>query len=121
MVMSQPVLVRGHLTRWSTIAARAIGPLCVLAGAIALVVGPQLAIPLLALGMLFALSVEIWLWQVRRGRVWVEDTGNGFRVTDRAGVREYRDEQAVSLGYYQKRVYAEGVLKSSWRYFLVWV
>src|SRR5687768_4893180 len=118
--MSQAVLVRGHLSRW-TILLRLLGPVAVLAGLCVFPFSPPWGIALAAGGVACVLIVEPWLWFIRRSRRWVEDQESGFVVTDLAGTRAYRDEQVLSLAYSQKRVHSEGQLKSVARSFLVWL
>ena len=118
--MSQRVLVRGQLSWW-TVVLRFGGPLVLLAGVFGYLAEPALGITLLAIGFLLTLTVEVWLFNIRRQRRWVEDKGSGFQIEDRAGLRTIADEQVFSLAYYKRRVHSEGILKGVWRHFLVWV
>jgi len=51
----------------------------------------------------------------------VNDTGDGFSVTDRTGTRQFKDDQVVGLNLFSKPKYAKGLLKSTRRCFHIWV
>ncbi len=85
--------------------------------AIYLYSGPYLG----AAWLIGGISVETWRqwrrWQVR----WIEDTGDGFIVSDRNGSRKFRDEQVVALAWDRSTRYQEARLEYWVESFQVWL
>jgi hypothetical protein len=120
--MKQPVLVRGSLANWPyvllTLVAFLLLGLAAWAGFGKL---PELAIVLGVVGVFLLLLVPILRWRAKRLRMWVEDKGDGFKVIDYVGERDFRDDQVLSSALLFKSNFSNGVYKSQTRTFRIWL
>src|SRR5581483_12103316 len=104
-----PVLVRGSTSVWWFYA------LCLLA--IGAVIGAFVAagqrlhgvrnLLLLVGGVLLAFAFVARSWQARR-RLWVNDTGSGFLLTDYRGSRRVSDDQVLTFALVHQPNFSEG-------------
>lgn len=117
--MSQRILVQPGTTGWIWV-GRLAGPALLVAGVALFASGAPLGVGLIAGGVMLIAVVEGYAFIKNRGRRWVEDTGEGFVVTDAAGVRPFRDEDVQALSFYTKKNYVSGTHKTTDRIFLVW-
>jgi hypothetical protein len=119
--MEPGILVRSTPTRWWMTALRAIGILTLAVGGLGWAQGEDWSTPVLIVGaIVLGLAETAFLVKAMRRR-WVRDTGKGFAVTDRAGRREFADEQVRSMSLSVHTVYSEGVASGTARRFTVWV
>jgi hypothetical protein len=102
------ILIRSTPNRWWMHALRVIGILTASAGAAAGYYGEEWGTPVVIVGgAVLALSETVFMVKAFRRR-WCRDTGNGFVITDRAGEREYRDDQARGTALSVRTVYSQG-------------
>lgn len=121
VLVSQRILVRGFESAWWLTALRVLGVITLLTALVMYVNGVPAAVAVTIGGaILLGISESIALTNARKRR-WVEDLGDGFLVIDRAGEREFRDEQVTAVCLYSQDNYSEGQLKSVTRHFKVWV
>lgn len=118
--MSEPVLVRGEISRllyWS----RILVPLCLL-GTVALLLFGDRTAGILATGLcgLIWIGLETHAALLRAKQMWIRDTGDGFDVIDRRQEFHIPDSSVTALALKTRRNYAGGELKSIFRQFVVW-
>lgn len=102
-------LVNGEMSGWF-IFGRFVGPLLATAGLGFLLSGEAgVGWLLVVLGIAWTTGMEITAALRRRKRVWLELIDGGMVVSDRTGTRELRDHDIVSIAYFVKPVYANGV------------
>jgi len=54
-------------------------------------------------------------------RRWVQETPTGFIIRDRAGEREYRDDEVLSMALLTRKNHQAGLLKSITNQLVVWI
>lgn len=120
--MNDPVLVRSTLRAWDLNLLIVFG-LALLAGAAVLWVDRHTALAaVLAAGGVFVVvgGVRERLRRIRR-RLWLQDTGHGFRLIERTGEQYIEDNRVIGMSVVQKRNYSNGLLKSVTHHCLVWL
>lgn len=120
--MNNAVLVRSTLQHRDLVAWVVMGFVLVGAGGLYWLHGDEgLGAVLMTAGVVIVpCGIAAMFYRIRRRR-WVRDTGSGFVFFDRAGEREFTDDQIVGMALNFQRNYAEGVLKSVRRRCLVWI
>jgi hypothetical protein len=121
--MSEEILVRGSESVWGRILGRGAAALLVVAGA-TLYFGFNLSLVgaiVAAAGVALWLATDICGLRNNRRKRWVTDTGDGFTVADRAGQRDYRDEQVAGITLANTEKYSSGILKSVRHRVQLWI
>ncbi len=118
--MNEQVLVRPGISPWY-ILVRLIGPIVLIIGLVCYLNKLPPAVPLAVAGGIMILVFELIAVLVNRRRRWVQDSGNGFVVTDSEGIRQFNDDQIESIALYSDKIYSGGEMKALRRFFLVWV
>jgi hypothetical protein len=120
----QPVLVRS--ARYGgplTLLILGLGAL-ILAACLVVFPRPPLWLPgaaIAALGMVLLSASLLW-WGVELvRRVWVEPLPDGFVIRNWKGERTVADEEILSMALRHQSNYSQGLLKSTTRFFTVWV
>ncbi len=120
--MKQPVLVRGSLATWPYIVLTIVAFLLLAVAAFAgLDKAHEMAIFFGVVGVFLLILAPILRWRARRKQMWVEDQGDGFKVIDYVGEREFRDDQVLSSALLFKNNFSNGVFKSMTRTFRIWL
>ena len=115
------ILVKGSPRSWQTFALTAVGLALLGLGVVLALENRPGVVEVSCVGGVVLLAGELIVQYRRRGCRWAEDLGDGFRVVDRLGEREYRDGDVAAIAQFQYERHSQGLLDSSERHFVVWV
>ncbi len=111
-----PILVGGHVQK-VLVVFRVLAILGLLTGVGVYFAEPIAGFAVFVCSLLISLIVEAVLFQARRKRRWLTDTGEGIVIKDRNGERSYDDEDVFAVELEIKKVYSQGVYKGIQRNF----
>lgn len=119
--MSNPVLVRGFPDSWWFLLVRIVSFSCLSVGTYRAVNQQPGGQALLIVGGVILMGVETVAAYGRRRQLWAEDLGHGFRLTDRRGSREIRDQQIRAASLETREHFNEGLAESVTQRLSLWI
>src|SRR6185295_14301269 len=119
--MSNPILVRGETSK-TLVWCRVLAALATFAGVVVMFVGDATpGVILCIIGSVLWIVLEIYNVVQRSKRMWIEDTGDGFVVTDRSQTRVFGDDDVTAISFETKKLFANGVASKIRRTCRLWV
>ena len=123
--MGERIRLGGSYFTWKLIVPILFGLLFIVPIAFALayqtVREPWVAYLVLGFGVFFMLIAVIVGIVISKTRMWLETTGNGFIITDRQGVHQYKDEDVCGMANWKREKFSGGILKSTTQFLRFWI
>ncbi len=119
--MSGPILVRGETSK-ALVWCRVLAALATVVGVVVMFAGKATpGVILCIIGSMLWIALEIYNVVQRSKRMWVEDTGDGFVVTERSETRVLGDDDVTAISFTSKKLFANGVPSKMQRTCRLWV
>lgn len=119
--VSAPVQVGRSYREWRFVVLVGLSACLLIAGITLLAVQNRFGLTVLILGAVSAFSAIMSWLTISRTRFQIESLPDGFLVRNRAGEREFTDDQVICASLSFRANYTNGVLNSTSRTFDVWV
>ncbi len=119
--MSGPILVRGETSK-ALVWCRVLAALAAVVGVVVMFAGNTTpGVILCIIGSVLWIVLEIYNVLQRSKRMWVEDTGDGFVVTDRSETQVHGDDDVTAISFESRKLFANGVASKMQRTCRLWV
>ena len=121
LIMNTAVQIGRSYKEWWFVCLILVAVCLAVIGGLLLFANDDAAVALLTAAAIAGFSACMSAFVIARSRFQIEVHEAGFLVRDRAGEREFGDDQVICASYYSRPDFVNGVLNSTTRTFDVWV